>query len=300
MFVETGARRMNNPEDRLIKLASTLFGKVLHGYLKLPGKYRGGCPNEYPFNEEDARTDVCYVVILRNVPQYINIEDESSRVNKNTLSKIIKYSTNIECIKRTNVISVITTTEPLDKCLKELNISETKILKPIIISFPEFDGDEKLKAIRKRIDNDELFSEEEAIEIIFLLRMFKKNQPEILEEVCKLFTRLKVEDPDFKERMKFCMQCIIHKYAKTVEDIEQLEKVIKLTITYEDYIEKQREEGIKEGIEKGIERGVKEGIERGKLQLAQIIAKTDGIQKAIELSGFTKEEIETGKLQPSK
>ena len=285
MFVETGARRMNNPEDRLIKLASTLFGKVLHGYLKLPGKYLGGCPNEYPFNEEDARTDVCYVVILRNVPQYINIEDESSRVNKNTLSKIIKYSTNIECIKRTNVISVITTTEPLDKCLKELNISETK---------------EKLKAIRKRIDNDELFSEEEAIEIIFLLRMFKKNQPEILEEVCKLFTRLKVEDPDFKERMKFCMQCIIHKYAKTVEDIEQLEKVIKLTITYEDYIEKQREEGIKEGIEKGIERGVKEGIERGKLQLAQIIAKTDGIQKAIELSGFTKEEIETGKLQPSK
>ena len=74
--------------------------------------------------------------------------------------------------------------------------------------------------------------------------------------------------------------------------------MIKLTITYEDYIEKQREEGIKEGIEKGIERGiergVKEGIERGKLQLAQ-----DGIQKAIELSGFTKEEIETGKLQPS-
>ena len=80
--------------------------------------------------------------------------------------------------------------------------------------------------------------------------------------------------------------------------------MIKLTITYEDYIEKQREEGIKEGIEKGIERGiergVKEGIERGKLQLAQIIAKTDGIQKAIELSGFRKEEIETGKLQPSK
>ena len=73
-----------------------------------------------------------------------------------------------------------------------------------------------------------------------------------------------------------------------------------MTITYEDYIEKQREEGIKEGIEKGIERGVKEGIERGKLQLAQIIAKTDWIQKAIELSGFTKEEIETGKLQPSK
>ena len=76
--------------------------------------------------------------------------------------------------------------------------------------------------------------------------------------------------------------------------------MIKLTITYEDYIEKQREEGIKEGIEKGIERGVKEGIERGKLQLAQIIAKTDGIQKAIELSGFTKKKKETSKLKPTK
>ena len=72
------------------------------------------------------------------------------------------------------------------------------------------------------------------------------------------------------------MQCIIHKYAKTLEDIKRLEKVINLTIKYEDYIEKQREEG--------------------KLELAQTIAKVYGIKKAIQLSGFTQKEIETGKL----
>ena len=48
MFVETGARRMNNPEDRLIKLASTLFGKVLHGYLKLPGNIWEDVPMNTP------------------------------------------------------------------------------------------------------------------------------------------------------------------------------------------------------------------------------------------------------------
>ena len=279
MFIDTTVKRMNNPEDTLIKQAATLFGKLLHGYLNLPGKYLGGCPNEYPFNEK-ARTDVCYVVIIKDIPQYINLEDESSRVNAKTLLKIIKYSTNIECIKRVPVTSVLTTTEPLEKCLKELNISKTKILKPIIISFPEFDGDEKLRKIREKVNNDELFSEEEAIEIIFLLRMFRKNHAEILEEVCELFSKLKVEDPEFKVRMKFCMQCIIHKYAKTLDDIKRLEKVINLTIKYEDYIEKQREEG--------------------KLELAQTIAKVDGIQKAIQLSGFTQKEIETGQLQPSK
>ena len=33
MIAEIIDGRMNNPEDVLIKLASTLFGKLLHGYL---------------------------------------------------------------------------------------------------------------------------------------------------------------------------------------------------------------------------------------------------------------------------
>ena len=83
------------------------------------------------------------------------------------------------------------------------------------------------------------------------------------------------------------MQCIIHKYAKTVEDINRLEKVINLTIKYEDYIEKQREEGREEGRVEG---------KLEKLELAQKVAKLLGTQKAIQLSGFTQKEIETGKL----
>ena len=178
--------------------------------------------------------------------------------------------------QKNQVISVITTTEPLEKCLKEMKINKTKILKPIIISFPKFEGVEKLKTIKKRTKKGEIFNEEEAIEIIFLIKMFRENHKEILEEVCELFSKMKVEDPDFKERMKFCMQCIIHKYAETIYDINRLEKVIGMTIKYEDHIEKQREEG---RIEVKLE---------GKLELAQIIAKTKGIQKAIQLTGFTK------------
>ena len=83
-MIEITNGRMDKPEDMLIKLAATLFGKLLHGYLNLPGEYLGGCPNEYPFNEREASTDVCYVIKLNNKFQYINIEDESSRVNKKT------------------------------------------------------------------------------------------------------------------------------------------------------------------------------------------------------------------------
>ena len=57
-----------------------------------------------------------------------------------------------------------------------------------------------------------------------------------------------------------------------------------MTIKYEDYIEKQREEGRQEG----------------ELKMAQKFAIRDGIEKASEISGFTVEEIETGQLQPSK
>ena len=46
-----------------------------------------------------------------------------------------------------------------------------------------------------------------------------------------------MEDLEFKENMKICMQCVIHKYAKTIEDIQRLEKVIKLTRKFETYEE---------------------------------------------------------------
>lgn len=87
------------------------------------------------------------------------------------------------------------------------------------------------------------------------------------------------------------MQCIIHKYAKTVKKINELEKVIKLqkAMTAMEYqYQKIRQEGIREGRDKGI-------ID-GKFELAIKIKHDLGIEKALELTNFTKEELEKEEL----
>ena len=60
------------------------------------------------------------------------------------------------------------------------------------------------------------------------------------------------------------------------------------------------EQGIEIGMEKGREIGREEGIEKGikegRFNLAIELKNTLGIDKAIELSGFTKKELENEKL----
>ena len=51
-------------------------------------------------------------------------------------------------------------------------------------------------------------------------------------------------------------------------------------------------------LEQGIEIGMKKGREEGRLNLAIELKNTLGIDKAIELSGFTRKELENEKLTP--
>ena len=56
------------------------------------------------------------------------------------------------------------------------------------------------------------------------------------------------------------------------------------------------EQGIEIGMKKGREIGREEGIEEGRFNLAIELKNTLGIDKAIELSGFTRKELENETL----
>ena len=55
---------------------------------------------------------------------------------------------------------------------------------------------------------------------------------------------------------------------------------------------------LEQGIEIGMEKGREEGIEEGRFNLAIELKNTLGIDKAIELSGFTRKELENETLTP--
>ena len=63
-------------------------------------------------------------------------------------------------------------------------------------------------------------------------------------------------------------------------------------------MKKGREIGREKGIEKGIKEGIEKGIKEGRFNLAIELKNTLGIDKAIELSGFTRKELENETLTP--
>ena len=111
---------------------------------------------------------------------------------------------------------------------------------------------------------------------------------------------LKVDDEKYKYELTLELRCIIHKYAKTEEDIYNLEKVIGLieAKTAMEYHEAELiKKGKAEGKSEGKAEGKLEGITEGSFEMALKIKHEFGIEKALEMSDFTIEELKSEKLQ---
>ena len=82
--------------------------------------------------------------------------------------------------------------------------------------------------MKTKIGSEEVLTKVEAMNLIMIPKMFTSNQDVVLEDVCALLPKLKLDDEEFKLELIFEMRCVIHKYAKTLDDINRLEEVIGL------------------------------------------------------------------------
>lgn len=277
-------KRMDNPEDTLLKRQIVYAGDILHQFHEFPGEYCGPLANEYPNPQGGIpRVDGAYVVKINETEYVMNIEDESIRVDENSLIKLDRYRRNLEYSQDLPVISVIRTPLSKDKCQKILKSSPTLCLCPWIISLKDCDGAKRLSNITTKIKNNVALEKVEAMNLVMIPRMFEKNQEEILEKVCILLHDLKIEDAYFKFELIMEMRCVIHKYAKTIDDIERLEGVIGL-------------QQAKTAMDFQNQLLIEQGIEQGRFDMALEIKRAEGIEKAIAMSGFSREELENEKL----
>ncbi|WP_298525653.1 hypothetical protein, partial [uncultured Methanobrevibacter sp.] len=218
--------------DKLVKRQAVYAGAVIHEFHELPGKYMGSCANEYPDSKNVVpRVDSAYVVEINGRLYIINREDESSPIDNGVFEKINNYRRLLEYTFKMPVIPVITTHLPVDQSLITVGISLTTYMDIIVISYPNLGGSERLSTIRKKINDEKVLSGVEAMNLVMIPRMFTSGNAEILEEVCVLLKNAKVEDEEFKFELVLEMQCVIHKYAETLEDILRLEEVIDLSAT---------------------------------------------------------------------
>ena len=153
----------------------------------------------------------------------------------------------------------------------------------------DFNGEKILNSLKTKIKNNNFLTRLQLLSLILVIRTFPKNNSEILEEICSLIKIAKSKDKEFKMEMVYCSRYIIHKYAKTVEDILRLEEVVGLNkaVTCGSVIENIKKEG--EAI----------GEARGSLSILNALV-TDpdfdlSIDLLVEKFGFTSEQILNGK-----
>ena len=278
-------RRMKNPEDRLRKRSHAILGETVHQYFNLPGQYIGAIENEIPDGDnKEKKTDGSYLVQIGEIKIIINIEDESSRINKESLSKSFEYAINMIYAHKLAIYSVITTPIPLKKCEKNIILAKQSYLS---------------QKYKNKIKNDEYFSNTEGYDLINIPRMYEKNNEEILEKVCIIFSKMKMKDDLIKYELGKCLECVIHKYAKTLDDINRLEEVINMTKVVnhrKEFIKNIQQKGIKQGINQGRKEGIKQGQKEGEIKLARKIAETIGIEETTKITGISKEEILNKKI----
>lgn len=120
------------------------------------------------------------------------------------------------------VIPVITTPHKVDESLISVGIFPTTYTDIILISYPTLDGRERLSTIKKKIDNNNVLTTVEGMNLVMIPKMFTSGNAEILEEVCDLLKKARIEDKFFKYELVLEMRCMIHKYAETLDDITRL------------------------------------------------------------------------------
>ncbi len=281
-------KRMDKPMDKLAKRQAAYAGDVIHEFHELPGKFIKELPNEYPDSQMTLpKVDSAYLVDINGRECIINREDESGPLNQGFFKRINNYRILLEYAFKKPVIQVITTHALVDKSLITVDISPTMYEDIIVVSYPTLDGSERLSTIKEKINHDELLSNVEAMNLVMIPRMFTSGNAEILEEVCVLMKKAKIEDPFFKCELTFQMRCIIHKYAETLDDIIRLEGVIDLS--GESTAFRQYKDGL---INQGIEQGIEQGTKIGSFEMALKLKKALGLEKAVEISGFSREELE--------
>ena len=280
--------RIDKPMDYLNRRLFLNNGSLMHEFFNFPGKYEGPCPNmNLDGGGSISEVDIAYMVISDD-KFIINVEDETSHVNESTLLKIDK-AYNLP------VLSIIITSLPKDKCLKELKISASDILRPLLISYLDFDGEKILSSLKDKINNNLLLTRKDFVMLIILIRTFDHNHSDILEEICCLIKKANMDDFEFKMEMVYCSRYIIHKFAESVDDIKRLEKVVGLqeAVTCGSIIEDIKNEGRQEGIIEGRQ----EGMVEGSLSVLNKLANDSRycVDELVEMFDFTAEQILNGK-----
>ncbi|MBO5151579.1 MAG: hypothetical protein J6B73_05390 [Methanobrevibacter sp.] len=175
--------------------------------------------------------------------------------------------------------------------------TSTDLLRPKIISFPDENAWKRLNSMLDKAKKQEEFSDVEGLELINLPRCCTKDHEKAIELICEELLNLNIEDSYVKNELIYAMQCMIHKYARTDEDILRLEGMIELRQVIDKrspVLDAMKYEGRKEGRKEGIEIGREEERNDTLKVLCDLVKSSpvdSTMEKVIGSLGFSMDEV---------
>ena len=215
----------------------------------------------------------------------MNLEFITGNVTEEFLLRCAQYSVNLRVISGRPVETNVISTGLKLKSENIASISNYFKFKPKIFFYSELDGSEKLINIKNKISNNEILTQNDHLDLIFIPFMTNVDKIEVAFEVFDIVNNEEIFTKDEQTLIKQCQYIVADIIADGDEELfdKFMERIIVLTLLsgflkekekeiVEGFKEEARIEGLKEGREEGMEKGREEGMVKGSNEKAIEIA----------------------------
>lgn len=274
--------------DKFFKVSAILFGQQFVDAFGLEYNIIRLYRNE--LNNFDGTNLFTDLVFETREGILLNFEFQDVKINKKHLEKYMEYKVKLQCQSGKPVVTVVICTYHLKSEVYIYNETETSILKPIIHYLSDYYDEVKYISLKNKISNQVRLSYREIQYLILLPFMVpKKSRQGRIKEVCALIEDVKRYDLFSDDEMYLPLILAIKQYVSDEKERNQLIEVLTMDMPADEIYEKVMNSGI---YEQGLEQGLEQGEENGKFNMALRIKKCLGIEEAIRISGFSREELE--------
>lgn len=225
-------KNIHHPNDAMNKYFSEVIPEKLKNYFSMPGRFECNFPTKI-FRRDGSEREMDWLILVK--PDYrevfeemlIHVEFQSYIVDGDKMEVIADCTDYSKIYYGRPVLTVIIITEGYEASQKEYQRTSSDILRPVYIRMTEDEVIERLNNLEDKILNNEQLSDNEALDIVFLLMFAPKGRVEfVTEKVTRLFREDVSITGVFRNDIAFGLSIMIRKYFDCTSKGKELLKLI--------------------------------------------------------------------------